>query len=179
MHSACKASTTCKSRTHAQTKHAIAAAMIALTLTTLASHPASTLHSKMQAARPTSASFGSSKILAETVRSSASVIIDALTAGVLPYTQLASKVMTTTANKRKNRQVHGVVAGVPFKSSSKLDRRSSSTAWVASCLNNTSFSSECDPVRTLRARQALFRTAASSSLPNRYESRSGFSHCGV
>lgn len=71
-----------------------------LALVTLASHPASVLHNKIQAARPTSALLGSSKMQSVMLCNTASVMTVALIFGALPYTELASKVIATTAQNK-------------------------------------------------------------------------------
>jgi hypothetical protein len=71
-----------------------------LALMMLASHPANVLHTKIQAARPTSALLGSSTIQAFMLCNTASVMTVALIFGALPYTELASKVIATTAQNK-------------------------------------------------------------------------------
>ncbi len=71
-----------------------------LALMMLASHPASVLHNKIQAARPTGAFLGRSTIQTVMLCNTASVRTVALIFGALPYTELASKVIATTAQSK-------------------------------------------------------------------------------
>ena len=140
----------------------------------LTSHPASTLHSNMQAARPTTAWFGSFRIHAVMACKSASVSIVSLTLGEQPYTDRASNVITTTAKTMRCNAAHckkhkpaSIDAWtVPFNSSSKLDICCNNTVRVTSCAMNRSLRSAFESVKTIKARHAVFRRAASSCLHN-------------
>jgi hypothetical protein len=68
---------------------------------TLMTLPARVLHNKIQAARPTKVWFGSFMMHAAMTCNNASVNTFSLMCGMHPYTDLASKVITTTAEETR------------------------------------------------------------------------------